>query len=177
MSSTRAHDGWRPAMGLVVVSVLAGLAAPPPIAGPALAVAGAPASKPARVGVTLDGQTAFAVPAGELGLASGPISVAAWVRLKDTKAPQAFVNCGDANTMFTLYAYNDAVRMLVGSGSERLHPRRCRPAGRGRMGPLCRHLRRQADLHLPRRQARRRGQAGHHDAAQGQGVHRGHRRA
>lgn len=70
-------------------------------------------SGPPRSGATLDGKTAYVLPADELNLGS-TLTVAAWVKMSVTEGSQVFVNCGRANSMFTLYAYNDAVRMLVG---------------------------------------------------------------
>ncbi|HOA73766.1 MAG TPA: BNR-4 repeat-containing protein [Phycisphaerae bacterium] len=70
--------------------------------------------KPPQKGVALDGKTAFSVPAKELGLKADAITVAAWVKLADVKKSQVFANCGRANSAFTFYVYNGAVRMLIG---------------------------------------------------------------
>lgn len=88
--------------------LLAGIAGIGFLAMPALAEGGPP-----RSGASFDGKTAYVLPADELNLGS-TLTVAAWVKMSATQNSQVFVNCGRANSMFTLYAYNEAVRMLVG---------------------------------------------------------------
>lgn len=85
------------------------------LAGVALFANGAQGTGPGQPesGVALDGKTAYALPAEELKLGD-QISIAAWVKMADAAESQVFVNCGRANSMFTLYAYSGTVRMLIG---------------------------------------------------------------
>jgi hypothetical protein len=72
-------------------------------------------------GVRFDGQTAFVIPVSELELPTEAISIALWVELDqpEPNRSEVFVNCGQANSMFTFYLYRNQVRMLIGSGPER----------------------------------------------------------
>lgn len=78
------------------------------------AVAVAADAGPPGKGVPLDGKTAYSVPAKSLDLKTDSLTVSAWVKLADPSVAQVFVNCGKANSMFTFYAFETAVRMLIG---------------------------------------------------------------
>jgi hypothetical protein len=68
---------------------------------------------PKQAGYPFDGHTGFAVSNMTAALNAGGFSAAAWVRVEDAKRPQIFLTLGQPNEDFSLYLYNDAVRMLV----------------------------------------------------------------
>ncbi len=72
---------------------------------------------PKSAGYPFDGQTGFSVSNLTEKLSAGSFSVSVWVRLEDVKRSQMFVTLGQPNQDFSLYLYNDAVRLLV-EGSE-----------------------------------------------------------
>lgn len=70
--------------------------------------------KPPTDGVEFDGRTAYAVPPASLTLKPEALSVSAWVKLDVAEKSQVFLNLGRINEGFTLYLYNNQVRMLIG---------------------------------------------------------------
>jgi hypothetical protein len=72
---------------------------------------------PKKDGYPFDGFTGFTVSNMSEKVPAGHFTVSAWVRLPDVKRSQMFLTMGKPNQDFSLYLYNDAVRLLV-EGSE-----------------------------------------------------------
>ena len=72
---------------------------------------------PKHAGYPFDGHTGFSASNLTERLSAGSFSVAVWVRLEDVKRAQMFLTLGQPNQDFSLYLYNDAVRLLI-EGSE-----------------------------------------------------------
>ena len=73
-------------------------------------------AEPAKDGVTFDGSSSFAVSDKTSPLDLASFSVSAWVKVKTAGHSQIFVSRGGAAEQFTLYLYNNRVRMLVQTG-------------------------------------------------------------
>lgn len=97
---------WRTDGRYAVLACLFGIC----IAGTAVAAD----AKPPEKGVPFDGKTVYATPAKALGLTDNSMAVSAWVKSEAPAESQVFVNCGQANSMFTFYVFGGAVRMLIG---------------------------------------------------------------
>ncbi len=87
-------------IGLLVASVVLGLGA-------------ATAAEPANP-VSFDGGTGYCVAGDQVVHRPEAVSAAAWVRQDASERSQVFVNRGRANNVFTLYQFQDKVRMLIG---------------------------------------------------------------
>jgi hypothetical protein len=71
------------------------------------------AASPPENGIPLDGKSACAVVENGRAFDCEHLTIATWVKLRQTDRPQVFLNRGQPNDLFTLYFYNDHVRMLV----------------------------------------------------------------
>ena len=70
-------------------------------------------ARPEGAGIQFNGSAAFKLSADKLALDADNFTVSAWVKVTDPKNDQMIISMGPPGKDFSLYLYNDKVRMLV----------------------------------------------------------------